>query len=145
MSISKTEALKLFELGFKRPSYADAVYPQDVFDYQNSTWVVGGRILPSGTFLCEEDIYRRGVWIPSILDLISWLEDNDCNFTLSNTGRGYKLSVIDSHGVEYSTKGATSEFALYNAIIKILKKYGGNPVKKEIEVVEAELVDREDL
>lgn len=145
MSISKTEAIKLFELGFKRPSYADTAYPQDIFDYENATWVVGGRVLPSGAFLCEEDVYKKGVWIPSILDLISWLEDNECKFNLSYNGTGYKLVVIDSHEIEYSAKGATTEFAFYNAIAKILKKYGGNPVNKEYEVIEAKFIDREDL
>jgi len=145
MCISKTEALKFFELGFKRSSYADTVYPQDIFDYQNSTWVIGGRILPSGPFLCEEEIYKNGVWIPGVLDFMSWLEENDCNFTLSYTGTGYKLNVIDSYGVEYKSKGASSEFAFYNAITKILKKYGGNPVNKEIEVIEAEFIDKKDL
>ncbi|MCY9544909.1 hypothetical protein M5X00_25240 [Paenibacillus alvei] len=145
MSISKTEAIKLFELGFQRPLYADTVYPQDIFEYQDAVWVVGGRILPSGAFLCEEEVFKKGVWIPSILDLMSWLEDNDCKFNLSYTGIGYKLKVSDSHEIEYSSKGATPEFAFYNVIIKILKKYGGNPVNKEIEVIEAEFIEREDL
>ncbi|MGC6585246.1 hypothetical protein ACPV3A_09805 [Paenibacillus sp. Dod16] len=145
MSISKTEAIKLFELGFQRPLYADKVYPQDIFEYQDSVWVVGGRVLPSTGFLCDEEIYKKGVWIPSILDLMSWLEDNDCKFNLSYIGTGYKLIVSDNNEIEYSSKGATPEFAFYNVIIKILKKYGGNPVNKEYEVIEAEFIDRKDL
>ncbi len=145
MSLSKTEAVKLFKLGFKRPDYVDAVYPQDIYDYQNSTWVVGGRILPSGNFLCEEGVYKEGTWIPSLLDLIFWLEENDTKFNLSYSGMGYKIIVTDNQENEYSSKGATLEFAFYNVIIKILQRYGGNPVNKNYEVIEAEFIDKKDL
>lgn len=145
MSLSKTEAVKLFKLGFKRPAYADPVYPQDIYDYQNSTWVIGGRILPPGNFLCEEGVYKKGTWIPSLLDLISWLEENDTKFNLSYSGMGYKVTVTDNQENEYFSKGATPEFALYNAIIKLLQKYGGNPINKNYEVIEAEFIDKTDL
>ncbi|WP_106768747.1 hypothetical protein [Paenibacillus faecalis] len=144
MTISKTDAIKLFELGFHRPSYADRVYPQDIFEYQDAIWVVGGRVIPSTKYLCEEEVYKKGVWIPSILDLISWLEENDCEFNLSYTGTGYKsykVNVRDNDEIEYSAKGATPEFAFYKVISKILKKYGGNPVNKEYEVIEAEIIE----
>jgi len=107
--------------------------------------LIGGRILLEGPPLCDEIIYTKGVWIPSINDLLSWLEENHCKFTISFTGTGYKVNVTDSHGVAFTSKGTTPEFALFNVIKKILMKYGGNLGSKEYIVVEAEFIDRKDL
>ncbi|MCX7570495.1 hypothetical protein OS242_11030 [Tumebacillus sp. DT12] len=141
MSLSKTEADQLFKLGFKRAEYSDEVYPQDVFEYQNSIWVVGGRILPSGNILCDEKIYKEGTWIPSLPDLITWVEDHDCKFETSYCGLSYKVTVTDSSAINYKGSGSTLEFAMFHVIKKILEKYGGNPVSKSYVVLEAQLVD----
>lgn len=145
MSLTKTEAEKLFNLGFKRPSFADLVYPQDIFEFQSSTWVVGGRILPSGTLLCDEKIYKEGSWIPSLSDLLSWLEENECTFTMVFSGNGYKIEVYDNKNKKYKGKGGTLEFALYKVILGILEEYGGDPVIKKYHVIEAELIEKKDL
>ncbi|MED4732206.1 hypothetical protein P9597_29620 [Aneurinibacillus migulanus] len=144
MSLSRKEAEKLFQLGFKRAAYADEVYPQDTFEYEDATWIIGGKILPSGTLLCDEKIYKEGKWIPSLADLISWLEDNDCIYSLTYTGLTYKTEASDNLGRNYKSKGATPEYALFNTIVKILKEYGGNPVNKSYEIIEAEFIKEED-
>lgn len=43
--MSKKNAELLFELGYKRPSYAEKVYPTDIYEYKGETWCVGGRIV----------------------------------------------------------------------------------------------------
>jgi len=145
MSLTKTEADRLFKLGFKRQDFADEVYPQDIFDFQNSTWVVGGRLLPSGTLLCDEKIYKEGTWIPSFSDLISWLEESDCTFTIGYGGLGYKIEVIDSKNKKYWGSGGTLEFALYKVILLVLEEYEGNPVSKKYQVIEAEFIEKKDI
>ncbi|MDH6353515.1 MULTISPECIES: hypothetical protein [Brevibacillus] len=145
MSLSKAEAERLFNLGFKRPEFTDEVYPQDIFDYQNSTWIVGGRLLPSGTPLCDEKIYKEGTWIPSLADLISWLEESDCTFTMSYGGLGYKIEVTDGNKKKYKGKGGTLEFALLKVILQVLEQYGGSPVAKNYQVIEAEFIEKKDL
>ncbi|TGV28974.1 hypothetical protein EN829_041940 [Mesorhizobium sp. M00.F.Ca.ET.186.01.1.1] len=145
MSLTKTEAQKLCNLGFKRLDYADEVYPQDIFEFQNSTWVVGGRLLPSGNPLCDEKIYKEGTWIPTVSDLICWLEENECLFSMVYSGLGYKIEVTDGKNKKYKGKGGTLEFALYKVIMQVLEEYKGNLVSKDYQVIEAELIEKKDL
>ncbi|ENQ3105779.1 hypothetical protein ACEOWJ_001766 [Bacillus cereus] len=145
MSLSKTEAEKLFILGFKRPKYADEVYPQDVYEYQNSTWSVGGRIVPSSKLLCDEEVYRQGTWIPSMTDLITWLEENDCKFTLSYDGLSYKVEVSCINERNYKGKGMSAEMGLFKVITQILHEFGGVPVQKSYKVIDVEFIGKEDL
>ncbi|KGR74712.1 hypothetical protein [Ureibacillus sinduriensis] len=145
MSLTKTEAEKLFSLGFKRPEYADEVYPQDFYEYNNGTWVIGGRIIPSSTLLCNEDVYRHGVWIPSTIDLVTWLEEMDCKFILTYDGSSYMVEVSTANNQMFKGKGISIEMSLFKAIIKILQTYGGAPVQKSYKVIEVDFIEREDI
>jgi len=100
---------------------------------------------PSSKLLCNKKIYEGGVWIPSLADLMAWLEYNDCAYNLNYSNSGYNMNVVDVNGEQFKAKGATAEFALYNVIKKILEKYHGNIVNKDIHVIEAELVEKEDI
>lgn len=106
---------------------------------------MGGSILPSGKILAPEEEYKKGTWLPSGDDLLLWLEENDLTFNLSFNGESYLILVIDSNGKEYKGKGARIEYALLHAILKILKKYGGNPVNRKYEVWNAEYLGKDDL
>ncbi|NOW06141.1 hypothetical protein [Clostridium beijerinckii] len=143
MSLSLKEANKLKELGFRRHEYNDKVYPTDIFEYNGETWSVGGRIVPNGNLICNEDIYINGVWLPNIDDLLSWLENNDCTYNLSYNGLGYKIVIVDRNNKVFKGKGGTLEFSIFNALIKILKEYGGNIVNKTYNVLEAERISEE--
>ncbi|RST56911.1 hypothetical protein D5F11_025595 [Siminovitchia terrae] len=145
MSLSRTEAEKLFKLGFKRPKYADEVYPQDIYEYKNATWVIGGRIVPSSTLLCEEEVYRQGIWVPSMTDLITWLEEMDCEFTLSYDGSSYKVEVSTSDEQRFKGKGISVEMSLFKVISKILQEFGGVPVQKSYKVIEVDFIEKEEL
>ena len=145
MSLSKTEAEKLFDLGFKRPVYADEVYPQDVYEHKNTTWVIGGRIVPSSTLLCGEEIYKQGTWIPSMTDLITWLEEMDCEFTLSLVASGYKVEVYTSDEQSFKGKGISVEMVLFKVICRILKAYRGTPVQNKYKVIDAEFIEKKEL
>jgi hypothetical protein len=139
MSLSKTDAKELIELGFKRQDFEDKIYPSDIYEYDGAVWVVGGRLLPNGNLICDDVIYNEGTWIPTAEDLIAWLDNNDCKFILEYNGGGYKIEANDSKGKVSKAKGGTIEYTLFKAIIKILKEYGGNPVQKTWKVIEAEL------
>lgn len=145
MSLTRTEAEKLFKLGFKRPEYADEVYPQDIYDYQNATWVIGGRIVPESTLLCEEEVYRQGLWIPSMTDLVTWLEEMDCEFTLSYNGSSYKVEVSTSDNQRFKGKGISIEMSLFKAVCQILQEFGGAPLQKSYNVIEVEYIEKEEL
>ena len=145
MSLSQIEAEKLYDLGFRRAEYASEQYPQDVYEYEGARWVLGGRIIPETTILCDEAIFKKGVWLPSVSDLFTWLEDNDCKYVLSYNGLSYKIEVTDSEEKYHKGKGATVPFVLYKVISQILKEYGGSPVQKTYEVIEAEFIGEEDL
>lgn len=145
MSLSRTEAEKLFQLGFKRPEYADEVYPQDTYEYKNATWVIGGRIVPSSTLLCEEEVYRQGIWIPSMTDLVTWLEEMNCEFTLSYDGSSYKVEVSTNNMQRFKGKGISVEMSLFKVITQILREFGGAPIQKKYKVIEVEYIEKEDL
>ncbi|MEW9677687.1 hypothetical protein ABRT01_16140 [Lentibacillus sp. L22] len=145
MSLTSTDIEKLFKLGFKRPEYADDVYPQDVYEYQNATWTVGGRIAPSSYLLCDEEIYKQGTWIPSLEDYIIWLEENNCTFNLSFDGFSYKVLVTCVNEQNYKGKGVSLEVGLFNVTIQILRDFGGAPVQKKYKVIDAEIIEKEDL
>lgn len=145
MSLSRTEAEKLFKLGFKRAAYADEVYPQDIYEYKNATWVVGGRIIPSSTLLCEEEIYKQGIWVPSMADLITWLEEMDCEFTLSHYGSSYKVEVSTSDEQRFKGKGISVEMGLFKVICQILQAFGGAPVQKRYKIIEVDFIEKEEL
>ena len=140
MSLTKENAELLFGLGFKRQSYAEKTYPTDIFEHKGDTWCVGGRIVPNTNLCCDEEIYNNGTWIPSLEDLLLWLRDNECIFTLSYNGNGFKIEIVDNEKRNYKAKGGTAEFAIFNGIVKILKNYGGNPINKKFEIIEAELI-----
>jgi len=124
------------KLGFKK-HYSDA-QPSDVYNYGKAEWIVGGRILPNGYLASPEEVYKEGTWLPRAEDLILWLKDIDCIFTITYKGRGfgYKIEVTDSKDNIYKAKSGTLEHVLYKAIIKILQKHGGNPVATQYEVHE---------
>ncbi|CAM4490547.1 hypothetical protein [Paenibacillus tarimensis] len=145
MSLTRKEAEELFKLGFKRPSYADEVYPQDIYEYDDSIWVVGGRVIPKSTLLSDAVIYKEGTWIPALDDMLSWLEDNDYLFELCYIGNGYKIKVVDTEGNEYKAKGSTPLFVCYKVILKLLETLNGKLRVKHYHVDEVELIERKDL
>lgn len=145
MYISKNFALELFQAGFKKPEYKEEYTNYDFFEYNSEEWILGGSILPAGKILAPEEVYVKGTWLPSGYDLISWLEENDFTFNLSFNGKGYLILVIDSNCKEYKGKGATIEYALFNAIMKILKDYGGSPVDRKYEVCNAEYIGKDEI
>lgn len=145
MSLTKTEAEKLFKLGFKRPEYADEVYPQDIYEYKDATWAIGGRIVPSTTLLCKEEVFKEGIWIPSMTDLFTWLEEMDCEFQLSYDGLSYKVEVSTSDEQRFKGKGTSVEMSLFKVICKILQTFGGAPVQKNYEIIEVDIIEKDEL
>lgn len=123
MYLSKELAIQLIKSGFKRTYYVDEISPFDIFNSKDEEWVVGGRILPEGNLLVDQNVYNEGTWLPSIADLIYWLSDNSYPFTLEckGNGHGYKIIVTNNIGEELSAKGGTIEFVLFKAIMDILK------------------------
>ncbi len=143
MSLSKAEAVLLFNLGFRRQIFEEPIYPTDLYEFGGSIWCIGGRIVPNTTLSVEPQIYNEGIWLPSMEDLIYWLDNNECKFTLTYTGNKYIVEIIDNQNDVHKATGGTMEFALYKAIVEVLKKYSGNPVAKQCEVIEAEFISKD--
>jgi|SRR5690625_613085 len=143
--LTVTEAKKLFESGFKRPGFDDDVYPRDMFEYKNETWIVGGRVLPRGEFSSPREVYTKGIWVPLEDDLISWMEENDCTFSCSFDGMTYKIKAADINNKSYKAKGSSLGLCLYKVIIQILHAFDGEMPEKKYEVIEVELIEKEDL
>ena len=133
MYLCKNNALELFQLGFKRPSFQDTYNQYDVYHYNNADWILGGSIIPSLDILAPAEVYKKGTWLPSLYDLKLWLVENDCLFELNYDGLTFRIKVIDANGKEYKAKGATLTKAFFHSIVKILKVYGENPVHKNYE------------
>ncbi len=123
MYLSKKFADDLKRLGFKRTYYVDEVAPFDYYFFEDEEWVLGGRILPKGEILVHSDVYEKGIWLPSINDLLFWLSDNNFSVLLEQKERtkGYKVVVTDINHNSFSGKGGTCVYALYDVIQKILK------------------------
>jgi len=60
MPLSSSDAKELFNLGFKRSAYEDEVYPQDVYEFNKATWVIGGRILHHPNYCVIRKYMRMG-------------------------------------------------------------------------------------
>ena len=133
MYLVKSEALELFAAGFKRPSYQDPYNQYDFYDYNNTDWILGGKIVSDSEVLAPEEVYKEGTWLPSLYNLQLWLVENDCVFELSYDGLVSRAKVTDHTGKEYKSKGATPTNSLFHAILNILKVYGGIPVNKNYE------------
>ena len=121
MYLSKLMAEQLINKGFKRTVYTDEVAPFDFYQYGEEEWVIGGRILPNSNLLADESVYQNGFWLPSIYDLLYWLEDHNYEFTISHLGsaKGFKIRVKDEQK-ELISKGGTLETTLFKLIINLL-------------------------
>lgn len=145
MSISKSDAELMFNLGFKRQIFEEKVRQTDIYKYRGETWCIGGRILPNPTITVNSDIYREGIWLPCIEDFIYWLDYNDCTYFISFTGTVYKIEIQDMKGDTYKARAATMEYVFCKGIIKILEKYKGDIIDKNCKVIEAEYLGEEEL
>jgi hypothetical protein len=132
MYLSENSATRLKELGFKRTYYIDEIAPFDYYKINDEEWVMGGRILPQGNLLAHSTIYNEGTWLPSLSDLMIWLEDYGYTYTLEckELGHGYIVQVNDSPGSIIKGKGGTAELAFCKVIEQILKKDKVNLITK---------------
>ncbi|MFD1428279.1 hypothetical protein [Kroppenstedtia sanguinis] len=78
MWLSGLFAEELKKSGFKSPY--DREYgpsPIDIYYYKGEAWCLGGRVEPvqeKEDLLVSQDIYEKGVWWPTIDDLLEWLD-----------------------------------------------------------------------
>jgi len=143
MTLSVNDATKLMNACFSKVQYTnDEINPCDMFYYNKSTWIVGGKLGPREALLCPKDIYEKGTWIPNLDDLIIWLEEREVNFNLSFDGMTYNLELYLEEK-KFKSKGVVKEKCFYNGIMKILKQFNGSPSVKEYEIIEVELIDEE--
>lgn len=128
MYVNEKEAKKLKDLGFERSFYVDEVAPFDMYSYQEQEWCVGGRIVPEGNILAEDNIYTEGEWRPNIYDLMYWLENRNYQFSLSYNckGLGYLIEIVNEKEGVIKAKGAGAINALCKIVIKLLELENNN-------------------
>lgn len=77
-------------------------------------------------------------------DLITWLEERDCQFTITHNGSSYKVEVSTCDDQKFKGKGISVEMGLFKVICQILKAYGGAPVQKKYNVIEVDFIEKEE-
>lgn len=124
MYLGEEDAKKLISLGFKRTYYVDEIAPFDIYKLNDDDWCVGGRIIPDEILLSPEEVYKNGLWLPNIYDLMLWLERNEFKYILSHNYEGlvYRIEVFDEDKNSLvKAKGGTVENVLFKVISKLLE------------------------
>ena len=115
-------AQKLYSLGFTYSYYEKNIFKGMLFEYKGKEYVIGGNTEEELTSE-EKEIVKHGVWIPSDLHLMEWLEDNDFSFTITQQEHSYSVICRDEiTKQEFGAEAAILELALFSVIRKILKK-----------------------
>lgn len=122
LNISFETADELYALGFSYRHYHDHPQKGMVYYYDGSEWVIGGDSeAPLTEF--EKNIVENGVWLPSEIQLIEWLLDNDFIFSIVNTDGFFDVVCKDTvTQIQYKSKMPTLDYTISAIIRKILKK-----------------------
>ena len=128
MWLSDSFAEELKRLGFQRPYfYIPGPWPTHVYFYNEEAWCLGGRVQPvedKVDFLVKKDIYEKGVWCPTIDDLLDWLDYYRFYYRIDHFEPGLcKVKIYrDDRKYLFSVEAGTVEVTLYYAIKKILEE-----------------------
>ncbi len=116
-------AEELNSSGFSYKHYKENPHKGMVFYYENEEWIIGGQ--SDGDFSDEElKIINNGIWLPSQVHLMEWLEDNDFVYAIVNNDGFYEVICKDIHtNTQFQTKMPTLSYTLAKTIKKILKKH----------------------
>ena len=115
-------------MGFKSPYLEEyGPSPTDIYYYNGEAWCLGGRVEPveeKVDLLVSRDIYEKGVWWPTIDDLLDWLDHYRFYYRIDHFEPGLcKVKIYrDDRKYLFSIESGTVEGTLYYAVKKILEE-----------------------
>jgi hypothetical protein len=110
---------RLKKAGFVRPYQEDVPSPYDYYEYNDNEWSLGGQLTGESIILAPQDVYEKGTLLPTITDLMDWLEFEGYTFNIINNGNGYRVIAKNNLGKEFKGKGGTLPYAL-TSIVELL-------------------------
>lgn len=120
MSLSRYHAEVLKELGFPQRSPAAG----DFYEVGNEEWVVGGQPVPHSSLLIPSYVIEKGTWVPNILDLLQWLEQQSPGIKVLYNRTNYLVprSYVDVtiKGTPIKVRGSSVATGLYACAEKVL-------------------------
>ena len=112
---------RLIDLGFKPPYDLAEVYANQIYNYNNDEWAVGGRLTGDDLILAPEEVYKEGIRLFSIDEVFDWIHMEGLGLRLyKNINSGYKFIIIDEFGIEHKGPGGTLNYAVFNTVEKYL-------------------------
>ncbi|WP_051217575.1 hypothetical protein [Paenibacillus assamensis] len=114
---------RLMKLGFKPPYDLGEVYASRIYYYNDDAWAVGGRITGEDLILAPEEVYKEGIRLYSIDEVLDWVHMEGLGLRLDkNINSGYKFTIIDEFGIEHKGSGGTLNYAVFNTVERYLVK-----------------------
>ncbi|WP_143536052.1 hypothetical protein [Saccharibacillus sp. O23] len=120
LHIDKGCLVRLNKAGFIRPYSGDGPSPYDFYDFNGNEWSLGGQLTKQSSILAPREVYEQGTLLPTITDLMNWLENEGFMFSITFNGNGYRVMAQDKGGTEYKGKGGTLPYALTSIVEKLL-------------------------
>jgi hypothetical protein len=117
MYLPPDDAKRLFEAGFKLQHQLEG----SVFYFEDEEWIVGGRIDPDGPSSISPKIIKKGIWLPSLEDLLEWLRYRDFELEIKTSRYGTTAIARDEEGRRYEASSGSEDHALYKIILQVLQ------------------------
>lgn len=121
MYILPQDAQLLQKLGFKRTRFDKEIQPFDIYYFDKQIFVLGGQILPQESIFALDEIYKKGILLPSINDLEWWLKDHALNYEIESKGLNYRITAYLPDQTCFKAKGGSLTQIFFNIIIVILE------------------------
>ena len=114
----------LKSVGFSYPEYEHLLNRGMIYYYEGTEYFVGG-FSNNGFTPKDIEVVRSGVWLPTAIQLMKWLNNTDFIFTLTSDENDYYtvLATDTVNGARYKGGGLTSANALAKTIFKICKSH----------------------
>lgn len=96
---------RLRKEGFTRPYQDDEPSPYDYYEYDGNEWSLGGRLTGESYILAPREVHVNGTRLPTIADLMNWLEYEGYTFSIVYNGNGYRVIASNEKGKEFKGKG----------------------------------------
>lgn len=123
MNINDYCAKKLYAKGFTFRHFQEHPCKGMVYEYNGTEWIIGGKKEEEITKQ-DKKIIEEGTWLPSVSQMMQWLQNNHFTFAFVSRGNGTLIEVrcTDSVTGTMYHSDASIEIALAATIRKILSK-----------------------
>ena len=125
-TISEGSYLKIKRQGFQYPSLENQAYIGKHILYDGQEWIIGGCTSGKSVSIPAK-VLSQGMWLPTILELLQWLEYCEFVYTFSfgydeNGYDVYECAALDSKTkTKFTASSSTMEFAIVKLISKIVR------------------------